>query len=118
MAKITTIAELAEIKKNTLAKISQSDEIKIVVGMGTCGISAGADETMQSIKEEVEEQGLKNIEISLTGCIGLCVQEPLVEIKKPGQENIIFKLVDRARAKEIINQYVINDFVNKDWIVN
>lgn len=118
MAKITSRAELMEIKKSTLEKICQSDEIKIVVGMGTCGISAGADETMKAIKEEVAERGLNNVNISLTGCIGLCVQEPIVEVTKMGHEKIVFKLVDVARAKEIIDQYVINDFANKDWILN
>lgn len=118
MAKITTVAELTEIKQKTLDQINNSDRIKVVVGMGTCGISAGAEETMNAIKEEIEEQSLDYVDVSFTGCIGLCVEEPLVEVKKPGQEKIIFRLVDSVRAKEIINQYVINDFANKDWIVN
>lgn len=118
MAKITTVAELLEIKQKTLDQMNHSDHIKVVVGMGTCGISAGAEETINAIKEEIQEMGLDQVDVSLTGCIGLCVEEPLVEVKKPGQDKITFRLVDQVRAKEIISQYVINDFVNKDWIVN
>lgn len=118
MAKITSLAELEEIKKNTLVHISQSNDIKVVIGMGTCGISAGAEETMRAIEEKIKEKSLNNVVVSVTGCIGLCVQEPLVEIKKPGKEKVVFKLVDAARAKEIIEQYVINDFVNNDWVIN
>lgn len=118
MAKITSVAELKEIKKTTLDQISQSNDIKVVVGMGTCGISAGAGETMHAIEEEIKNQNLNNVVVSLTGCIGLCVQEPLVEVKKPGKERVIFRLVDEAKAKQIIEQYVINDFINKDWVVN
>jgi len=118
LAKITSVAELAEIKKKTLDQMRQSNNIKVVVGMGTCGISAGAEETMKAIEEVVKEKNLNNVVVSITGCIGLCVQEPLVEVKKPGKEKVVFRLVDAARAKEIIDQYVINDFVNKEWVVN
>lgn len=118
MAKITTLAELEEIKAGTLAKMSQNDGIKVVVGMGTCGIAAGAGETMQAIQEEIQNRNLTNVVVSPTGCIGLCVQEPLVEVHVPGKEKVVFRLIDAAKGRQIVEQYVVNGIVNEEWVVN
>ncbi|MCR6544330.1 (2Fe-2S) ferredoxin domain-containing protein [Dehalobacterium formicoaceticum] len=117
MSKITSLLELVDIKKAMLAQMKESDRTKIVVGMGTCGISAGAKETAIALQKEIGERSLDHIQMSITGCIGLCVQEPLVEVQKPGREAVVFKLVDEERARQIIEQYVVNDLLNEDWIV-
>ncbi len=117
MSKITSLKELEEMKKETLAQMNIDDQIKIVIGMGTCGISAGAKETAEILRHEIAERSLNKVQLSITGCIGLCVQEPLVEVKKPGRESVVFKLVDGERARKIVDQYIMNDLLNEDWII-
>ena len=118
MAKVRSIKDLEKIKANTLEKLSNNSHIKVVIGMGTCGISAGADEVMQAIKDEIEKRHLTDVMISPTGCIGLCAQEPLVEIMVPGKENVVFCQVDAAKGRQIVEQYLVNGIVNTDWVAN
>jgi NADH:ubiquinone oxidoreductase subunit F (NADH-binding)/(2Fe-2S) ferredoxin len=78
----------------------------------------GADEVMQAIKDEIEKRHLTDVDVSPTGCIGLCVQEPLVEVMIPGKEKVVFCQMDAAKGRQIVEQYLVNGIVNRDWVVN
>jgi len=86
--------------------------------MATCGITAGAREVLNTILEEIKLRGLKNIQVSQTGCPGLCYYEPLVTIIKPGNPHYVYGKVNSERIKQIIAQHVINDQPIKEWLVN
>jgi NADP-reducing hydrogenase subunit HndB len=118
VSKVKSIQDLEEIKNSTLEKMEKSTRKKVIVGMGTCGISAGADEVMQAIKDEIEKRHLTDVDVSPTGCIGLCVQEPLVEVMIPGKEKVVFCQMDAAKGRQIVEQYLVNGIVNRDWVVN
>ena len=83
------------------------DRIIITVGMATCGIAAGARETMSALSEEIKKMGLENISIIATGCFGFCYLEPVVEVRTPDKPPIRYKHVDSSLAKEIINKHII-----------
>ncbi len=76
------------------------------VAMATCGIASGARETMQYLAELVREEGLQNVVITQSGCMGYCYAEPTVEVTLPGKEAVVYGHVDKERAKEIIDKHV------------
>ena len=80
--------------------------VQIKVGMATCGIASGARETMNFLIEETEHQAI-DVVITQTGCLGFCYAEPTVEVRLPDSEPVVFGYVDKARAREIIDKYII-----------
>jgi NADP-reducing hydrogenase subunit HndB len=113
MNKITSLADLRKIKEEVQSKMklrenSDSAEtlVQIKVGMATCGIASGAKETMTFIIEETEHQAIDAV-VTQTGCMGFCYAEPTVEITLPDREPVVFGHVDKAKAREIINRYII-----------
>ena len=68
----------------------RDDRIRVVVGMATCGIAAGARPVLNAFLEEVAKRELKNVTVSQTGCIGVCRLEPIVEVYVPGQEKVTY----------------------------
>ena len=76
--------------------------------MGTCGIAAGAKETMDSFVETINSNGLKNVTIRQTGCMGLCYAEPTVEVKMAGMADTIYGNVDAAVAKDIVENHIMH----------
>ena len=106
-----SIKELEEIRQRTLNNINMrkdSDSTRIVVGMATCGIAAGARNTLNAITEEIEAKHITNAVVSQTGCIGICKYEPIVEVFAPGAEKVTYVHVDPERARQIIASHIMN----------
>ena len=82
------IGELEEIQKDLFAKYSDIKKDRIVIGMGTCGIAAGAEEILTAVKKELKNLNLNDIEISITGCLGICAEEPIMEIRTNNERYI------------------------------
>ena len=106
-----SLEELQAIRERMKAKINNrgmadQNDIRIVVGMATCGIAAGAREALTALTEEVESKNLTNVIVSQTGCIGICQYEPVVEVFEPGKEKVTYVKVDAAKAKEIIEKHL------------
>ena len=89
-----SLAELQAIRDKMRQQIdlrdSGDDRIRVVVGMATCGIAAGARPVLNAFLEEVAKRELKNVTVSQTGCIGVCRLEPIVEVYVPGQEKVTY----------------------------
>jgi NADP-reducing hydrogenase subunit HndB len=113
-----TIQELEEIRKKTLDKINirkEREGTRIVVGMATCGIAAGARPVLKALVEEVSKRGLQDVIVSQTGCIGVCEYEPVVEVYRPGEEKVTYvrmkpEKVARVVAEHIVNGKVVNEY--------
>lgn len=108
-----TLEELQAIREKMKAKINNrgmadGNDIRIVVGMATCGIAAGARKTLAAITEEVEQRKLDNVIVSQAGCIGICKYEPIVEVFEPGKEKVTYVHVDAERARQIIAGHIVN----------
>jgi NADP-reducing hydrogenase subunit HndB len=113
MNKITSLADLKRIKDQVHSKIrirENSDAadtlVQIKVGMATCGIASGAKETMTFFIEETEHQAIDAV-VTQTGCMGYCYAEPTVEVTLPGKEPVVFGFVNKAKAREILDLYII-----------
>jgi len=90
--------------------------IRILVGMGTCGIAAGAKETFTAITTELAAHGLSSDVVTETGCIGQCQTEPTVEVKVSGMPSVIYGNVDVVTAKTIVRKHVIEKALVDDHI--
>ena len=88
-----SLEELKALRESMQSKMNlrkeDSDTIRVVVGMATCGIAAGARPVLNAFVEEVGKRNLKNVQVTQTGCIGVCRLEPIVEVYVPGQEKVI-----------------------------
>ena len=105
-----TLEELSAIRnrmKNKVALREESDEIRIVVGMATCGIAAGARPVLAAFVEEVEKAELVGkVSVTQTGCIGICRLEPIVEVIKEGEEKITYVKMTSEKALEVMEKHI------------
>ena len=122
MAKMSLddLRKLRDTKKNDLRKReAEGKEIQIVVGMGTCGIAAGAKQTLDAFIAGLDEHKLvDNVLVRQTGCMGLCHSEPTVEIIAPGMPAVIYGTVDAEVAKEIIQKHIIGRELLSEYILD
>ena len=108
-----SMAELEAIRQRTLQRINlrkedESENIRVVVGMATCGIAAGARPVMMKFMEEINKRGLKEVTVSQTGCIGMCRLEPMVDVILPGKEKVTYVHVKPEMVPRIIAEHIVN----------
>ena len=84
------------------------DNIRVVVGMATCGIAAGARPVLAAFNEEVAKRGLQNITVAQTGCIGICQYEPVVEVFVPGKEKVTYVKMTPEKAVRVVVDHLVN----------
>lgn len=108
-----SLADLEAIRKKTLDKINlrveNGEEIRIVVGMATCGIAAGARPVMSAFHDEIQKRSLSNIQVVQTGCIGMCKYEPIVEVYVPGQEKVTYTHMTADKAVQVVAEHIVNN---------
>jgi NADP-reducing hydrogenase subunit HndB len=110
MAKMSLeeLRKLRDAKKDDLRKRDSDKEIQIIVGMGTCGIAAGAKGTLDAFLKVLDDKKLvDSVLVRQTGCMGLCHSEPTVEIMVPGMPSVLYGNVDAKVAEEIVNTHII-----------
>lgn len=90
---------------------------KIIIGMGTCGIAAGARTIMSAVLDELAKRGLKDVQVEQTGCIGMCEKEPLVDVVRPGEKRITYGNVTVPEVKKIIAEHVVNGRILEEKVV-
>ena len=121
MAKMT-LAQLKALRDDKKKEINRRDtdghDITIIVGMGTCGIAAGAKDTMSALIEAIKEHDLDNITLKQTGCMGLCHSEPTVDIQAPGMPATIYGKVDKEIAREIIVKHIIGKELISKYVLD
>ncbi|MCD7946864.1 MAG: (2Fe-2S) ferredoxin domain-containing protein [Oscillospiraceae bacterium] len=105
-----TAEELQSIREKMKPKIDKhpTEETRIVVGMATCGIAAGAEPVYEMLKQEIKRHNLKNITVTKTGCIGVCRLEPIVEVYAPGQEKVTYVKMTPKRALRVVTEHLVN----------
>lgn len=118
--KIKSLEELQKIKEESLKNLKGRESKKrgrIVVGMGTCGISAGAKDTLRAIVDELERQSIDDVAVVQSGCMGLCEVEPTVEVQIGDEEPVIYGHVDEKQAHRIVKEHVVKGNVLGDILV-
>ena len=107
-----TLAELMAIKEATMQKMTVredtgDDAIRIVVGMATCGIAAGARPVLNAFVDGVNKEGLaSDVVVSQTGCIGICQYEPVVEVYKAGEEKVTYVKMTAEKVEKVLNEHI------------
>ena len=105
----------AESQKNTEAR--KNNDTQIIIGMGTCGIAAGAREVMAAVLEELAKRNLHDVAVLQTGCIGMCQKEPLLDIVRPGEDRVTYGPVKPQDVSRIIAEHLVNGTVVEDLVV-
>ncbi|MBO5645486.1 MAG: (2Fe-2S) ferredoxin domain-containing protein [Clostridia bacterium] len=106
-----TLAELAEIREKMKGKVAmrQNDgnETRIIVGMGTCGIAAGARPVLSALVEAVSNEKLEeSVTVTQTGCIGICQYEPVVEVIEPGKDKVTYVKMTAEKAQRVVAEHI------------
>ncbi len=117
-----SIEELLAIKEKAQAQIAArdadgNDGIRIVVGMATCGIAAGARPVLKALTDEIEKRNVKNVSVTQTGCIGMCQYEPIIEVYAPGKEKVTYVQMTAEKAVKVIANHIVNGEVVKEYTV-
>ncbi|MBQ3270205.1 MAG: (2Fe-2S) ferredoxin domain-containing protein [Clostridia bacterium] len=108
-----SLAELEAIRKATLSRINVRTEEKgettrVVIGMATCGIAAGARPVMLAFMDEIQKRQLAHVTVSQTGCVGMCRLEPMVDVIVPGKEKVTYVHVKPDMVPRIVAEHVVN----------
>ena len=107
-----SLAELAAIRARMLEQVNlrKDDNIdtRVVVGMATCGIAAGARPVMLAFIEELKKRGIENVTVAQTGCIGVCRLEPMVEVYVKGQEKVTYVKMTADKVARVVNDHIVN----------
>ncbi|MBF4695370.1 (2Fe-2S) ferredoxin domain-containing protein [Fusibacter ferrireducens] len=115
-----SLAELSKIREEALKKVDLRTDRKgtrIVVGMATCGISAGARPVLAALMDEAQKRGLKDIEITQTGCVGVCRLEPMIDVYKEGEEKVTYVELTEEKARRIIAEHVVNGNIVMEYTI-
>ncbi len=119
MAKMT-LEELRNLRESKKKEMSQRDSndksAQIIIGMGTCGIAAGAKDAFDAFLDELSTREIMDTKITQTGCMGLCFSEPTVEVDVPGMPRVIYGNVDEKVARRIVKEHLIGKALVSDHI--
>ena len=107
-----SLAELAEYREKMKTSASlrneATDETRVLVGMATCGIAAGARPVLAAFTEEIEKRQIKEVKVTQTGCIGICKLEPIVQIVAPGQDIVTYVRMTADMVPKVIVEHLVN----------
>jgi len=120
MPTIKTLDDLKKIREEALEKRkvkSAAGQIEVIVGMGTCGIAAGARDTMKAILETIQNDNLSGIVVKQTGCIGLCEKEPIVQVVLGDQAKVTYGKVNPEIARQILKDHVVDGKVVQNHVI-
>ena len=116
-----TLEELMAIKARAEKQMNVREEgdagIRIVVGMATCGIAAGARPVLAGFVDEVAKRGLKNVSVNQTGCIGMCQYEPIVEVFEEGKEKVTYIKMTPDKVARVVADHIVNGNPVVDYTV-
>ena len=116
-----TLAELQAIKNRMKDKVILRDGLegtRVVVGMATCGIAAGARPVLNELVKDVAEENLSDkVSVTQTGCIGICQFEPVAEVFEPGKEKVTYVKLDADKAQKIVVDHIVNGNVVTEYTI-
>ena len=116
-----SLAELQAIRDKARNQINireeKSNAVRVLVGMATCGIAAGARPVLNAFVDDVAKRGLQNVTITQTGCIGICQYEPVVEVIMPNQEKVTYVKMTPEKAVRVVNDHIVNGNVVTEFTI-
>ncbi|HCL02334.1 MAG TPA: ferredoxin [Lachnoclostridium phytofermentans] len=116
-----SLEELKAIREKMQNQISLRNEgeanIRVVVGMATCGIASGARPVLNALSTAVQEKGLTNVIVTQTGCIGLCQFEPIVEVTEADKEKVTYVKMTAEKALEVVEKHLVRGQIVKEYTI-
>ncbi len=116
-----SMAELEAIRQKTLENIAMRKEVhdaaRVVVGMATCGIAAGARPVMLAFMDEIAKRHLDHVTVSQTGCAGMCRLEPMVDVYVPGQEKVTYVKLTPEMVPRIVTEHIVNGRTVEEYTI-
>jgi NADP-reducing hydrogenase subunit HndB len=106
-----SITEIEEIREKALKEIQlrkNDGKRRVVVGMATCGIAAGARTVMQTLIEELNKRNIKDVTVTMTGCVGVCRLEPIIEVYEPDAPKVTYVKMTPEKAARVVNEHLVN----------
>ena len=108
-----SLEELLAIKEKAQAQLAArdadgNDGIRVVVGMATCGIAAGARPVLKALVDEIAKRNVQHVSVTQTGCIGMCQYEPIVEVFEPGKEKVTYVQMTAEKAAKVVSEHLVN----------
>ncbi|MDF2675736.1 MAG: ferredoxin [Bacillota bacterium] len=115
-----SLEELKKLREESIKNLEMRNtekNIRVVVGMATCGIAAGARPVLNTLVEEVAMRNLNDVQVAQTGCIGMCTLEPIVEIYEPDKEKVTYINVNSDKAKRIVAEHIVNGNIVREFTI-
>ena len=115
-----SLAELEAIRQKTLDQVNLRREhqgTRVVVGMATCGIAAGARPVMMAFLEESARRNLSQVHVTQTGCIGMCRLEPMADVMLPGREKVTYVHLNPEKVSRIVAEHIVNGQPVKEYTI-
>lgn len=116
-----SLEELMAIRQRASKQVDLRKEreegIRIVVGMATCGIAAGARPVLNAFLAEVDKRGIKDAVVTQTGCIGMCRLEPIVEVYMPGEDKVTYVKMNEEKVARVVAEHIINKRPVKEYTI-
>ena len=116
-----SLEELRAIRERVQSQLNVRDEdskqTRVVVGMATCGIAAGARPVLNRFAELVQERKLDDVMVTQTGCIGICKYEPVVEIYEPGGQKTTYVHMTPEKAEEVVTRHLSGGTPVKEYVI-
>ena len=116
MKNLEELKMMREKVKKDLQLRAGGHRVKIVVGMGSCGIAAGARETMNEFLELIEKNKKTDVIVTASGCFGFCAQEPMIHVYIEDKKPVTYKNVDKEAAQEIFNNHILNGKIVEKYL--
>ncbi len=118
MVRLKNIEELKKIRQEAQKDmvVRTQTGTRIIVGMGTCGIAAGARETMHAILKELEARKIE-AHVETVGCVGMCAKEPLVDIEQAGKSRIRYANITAEHVSRLIEEHLVKGHVVQEWAI-
>lgn len=117
-----SLEELKAIREKMQGQVGLRGEsetsTRVIIGMATCGIAAGARPVLTAFSDAVQQKNLKDVVVTQTGCIGLCQYEPIVEILEPGKDKVTYINMTPEKAAEVIEQHLVRGQIVSDYTIN
>ena len=117
-----SLDELKTVREKTRKEMNLEGEpgnerIRVVIGMATCGIAAGAKSVMDAFADEVSKRNLENVTVTQTGCIGVCRLEPIVEVYMPGEKKATYVIMTPGKVQLVVNNHLVNHQVVAEYTI-
>ena len=119
MPKINNLEDLKKLREKSVAETAARKEgrFRVIIGLGTCGIAAGGRKIMEAAMEEIAKRGLKDVSVETTGCIGMCQNEPLMDIVRPGEPRVTYGNLKPEDVPRIIADHLVNGNIVEEKVI-